>query len=206
MEYHPQASSNVGVGMNHTQHQSPNEAMTELDRKNAEDILIIAVSTLYEIKMYDYTVLNPVNFMMICMLEHSLQYYPESVRICSWLLKVYSKLGLASLITDLVEKFPFVNDLNQERLGAARFSVYADYGMNEALDELISQYKDFYRDKINENKNTIVHSFLTRDFEKIQPTMEKNDHLSKSGFQHAIGIGETIMSIGKFATQPAKLN
>ena len=200
MEYHPQASSNVGVGMNHTQHQSPNEAMTELDRKNAEDILIIAVSTLYEIKMYDYTVLNPVNFMMICMLEHSLQYYPESVRICSWLLKVYSKLGLASLITDLVEKFPFVNDLNQERLGAARFSVYADYGMNEALDELISQYKDFYRDKINENKNTIVHSFLTRDFEKIQPTMEKNDHLSKSGFQHAIGIGETIMSIGKFAT------
>ena len=192
--------------MNHTQHQSPNEAMTELDRKNAEDILIIAVSTLYEIKMYDYTVLNPVNFMMICMLEHSLQYYPESVRICSWLLKVYSKLGLASLITDLVEKFPFVNDLNQERLGAARFSVYADYGMNEALDELISQYKDFYRDKINENKNTIVHSFLTRDFEKIQPTMEKNDHLSKSGFQHAIGIGETIMSIGKFATQPAKLN
>ena len=70
-------------------------------------------------------------------------------------------------MTDLVEKFPYVNDLNTERLGAARFSVYSDFGMNDALDELISQYKDFYRDKINENKNTIVHSFLQRDFEKI---------------------------------------
>ena len=139
MEYHPQASSNVGVGLNHTQHQSPHEALTDLDRKNAEDVLIIAVSTLYEVKMYDFTVLNPINFMMICMLEHALQYYPESVRICSWLLKIYSKLGLASLVTDLVDKFPFVNDLNQERLGAARFSVYSDYGMNDALDELISQ-------------------------------------------------------------------
>ena len=113
--------------------------MTDLDRKNAEDVLIIAVSTLYEVKMYDFTVLNPINFMMICMLEHALQYYPESVRICSWLLKIYSKLGLASLVTDLVDKFPFVNDLNQERLGAARFSVYSDYGMNDALEELISQ-------------------------------------------------------------------
>ena len=144
--------------------------------------------------------------MMICMLEHALQYYPESVRICSWLLKIYSKLGLASLVTDLVDKFPFVNDLNSERLGAARFSVYSDYGMNDALDELISQQKDFYRDKINENKNLIVQSFLQRDFEKIQPTMEKNEHLSKSGFQHAIGIGETILAIGKYATVPAKLN
>ena len=134
--------------------------MTDLDRKNAEDVLIIAVSTLYEVKMYDFTVLNPINFMMICMLEHALQYYPESVRICSWLLKIYSKLGLASLVTDLVDKFPFVNDLNSERLGAARFSVYSDYGMNDALDELISQQKDFYRDKINENKNLIVQSFL----------------------------------------------
>ena len=171
MEYHPQASSNVGVGMNHTQHVSPNEAMTELDRKNAEDILIIAVETLYEVKLYDFTVLNPVNFMMICMLEHSLQYYPESVRVCSWLLKVYSKLGLASLVTDLVEKFPYINDLNFERLGASRFSVYADYGMNDSLEELIQEYKDFYRDKINDNKNTIVTAFLHRDFENIQPTM-----------------------------------
>ena len=186
MEYHPQASSNAGVGLNHTQHVSPAEAITELDRKNAEDILIIAVETLYEVKLYDFTVLNPINFMMICMLEHSLQYYPESVRICSWLLKIYSKLGLASLVTDLVEKFPYINDLNFERLGAARFSVYADFGMNEALEELIQEYKDFYRDKINENKNAIVTGFLERDFENIWSLMQDNEKKAGEGFHHTI--------------------
>jgi len=28
------------------------------------------------------------------------------------------------------------------------------------MDELIGDYKDFYRDKVNENKNKIVTSFL----------------------------------------------
>ena len=143
--------------------------------------------------------------MMICMLEHGLQYYPDSVRICSWLLTIYSKLGLASLVTDLVEKFPFIEDLNHERLGAARFSVYADYGMNESLEELIQEYKDFFADKINDNKNIIVTAFLHREFEKIQPTMVKNEVLSKSGFQHAIGLAQTCLSISKYATNPAKL-
>lgn len=44
--------------------------------KNAEDILIIALETIYEIKMYDWTMLNPINMIMITMLEHAAQYYP----------------------------------------------------------------------------------------------------------------------------------
>ena len=46
--------------------------MTELDENNAEDILIIAIETLYEVKLYDFNVLNPVNFQMIIMCEHGL--------------------------------------------------------------------------------------------------------------------------------------
>ena len=36
--------------------------MTELDENNSEDLLIIAIETLYEVKLYDFSVLNPVNF------------------------------------------------------------------------------------------------------------------------------------------------
>jgi len=36
--------------------------MSELDETNAEDLLIIAIETLYEVKMYDFTILNPINF------------------------------------------------------------------------------------------------------------------------------------------------
>lgn len=65
MEYHPQASSSVGIGVNHSHQQyniQVNETLTDLDRKNAEDMVIIAIECLYEIKIYDFTVFNPINF------------------------------------------------------------------------------------------------------------------------------------------------
>ena len=58
--------------------------LTELDKKNAEDILVIALETLYEIKLYDWTTLNPVNMILVTMLEHAVQYYPQSIRVRSW--------------------------------------------------------------------------------------------------------------------------
>jgi hypothetical protein len=69
--------------------------MTEIDILNSEDILIIACSTIMQIKVYDGTVLNPHNFSALCMLEHGLLYFPESLRIKSMLLKLYGKLGLS---------------------------------------------------------------------------------------------------------------
>ena len=45
--------------------------LTDLDKKNAEDILVIALETLYEIKMYDWTTLNPINMILCSMLEHA---------------------------------------------------------------------------------------------------------------------------------------
>ena len=80
MEYHPIAKTQAGWGANHTQHEyntsGINEPLTEMDSKNAEDMIIIALECLYEVKIYDFTVLNPVNFQMIAMAEFALQYFP----------------------------------------------------------------------------------------------------------------------------------
>ena len=65
--------------------------------------------------------------------------------------------------------------------------------MNAQLESLITEYKDFYREKIHENKNQIVTSFVTKDFEKIHPLIKKNEKLTSSGFQHAISIAYTIL-------------
>ena len=65
MEYHPLASSQTGIGQNHTQHQhniAINDILSETDRKNAEDMVIIALECLCEVKQYDMTTLNPINF------------------------------------------------------------------------------------------------------------------------------------------------
>ena len=93
---------------------------------------------MYEIKIYDFSVFNPINFQIITMCEFALQYYPESVPIHSWLIKIYSKLGCASLVTELSEKFPISDHLlNFERLGSYRFSVYTDFGLGQNLEDLI---------------------------------------------------------------------
>lgn len=42
------------------------------------------------------------------MLEHGLTYYPNSVAIHKWLIKLYSKLGYVSLVKNLTERFPTV--------------------------------------------------------------------------------------------------
>ena len=69
-------------------------------------MILIALECLYEVKMYDFTVFNPINFQMITMCEFALQYYPESIPIYAWLIKIYGKLGLTSLVTELCENIP----------------------------------------------------------------------------------------------------
>ena len=74
--------------------------------KNAEDTVLVAIECLYEVKIYDTTVFNPINFQIIAMCEFALQYFPDSLPLHTWLVKVYSKLGLASMVTEISEKFP----------------------------------------------------------------------------------------------------
>jgi hypothetical protein len=97
--------------------------MTELDENNAEDILIIAIETLYEVKIYDFNVLNPINFQMIIMCEHGLQYYPESVSIFAWLTKIYGKLGLIRAVNSLSDRFPTAPQALFEGLSLTRNAI-----------------------------------------------------------------------------------
>lgn len=103
MENHPSVLSTVGVALIHsTQYNTSLAAsrstLTSLDLLNAEELLLIAVLVMEEIKVYDSAVLHPYNFVMVAMLEHALQYYPDSMRIQSKLVKIYTKLGLPSLV------------------------------------------------------------------------------------------------------------
>ena len=54
--------------------------------------------------------------------------------------------------------------------------------MSDQLGSLISEFEDYYRDGVNANKNLIVRAFADRDFEAVNPLMEKNDKLQRSGF------------------------
>ena len=109
------------------------ESLTDLDKKNAEDMVLIAIECLYEVKMYDFSVLSPINLQIIAMCEYALPYFPDSIPLYAMLIKLYSKLGCASLVTNLCKNFPMPisgqMDINFERLGAYRYSVYSDFGL-----------------------------------------------------------------------------
>ena len=61
-------------------------------------------------------------------------------------------------------------------------SYYTDFGLQDHVEDLLSEYKDFFRDRINENKNAIVTSFIERDFDKIWPLVSDNEQKGKDGF------------------------
>jgi hypothetical protein len=90
---------------------------------------------------------------MLVILEHALAYFPTSDRIKSWLIKVYSKLGMVSIVRQLIGNFPYLDELNQQRLGACKYSLFTDFGYDQPLMDLVHQYQDFFKDKVNENKN-----------------------------------------------------
>ena len=69
-----------------------------------------------------------------------------------------------------------------EALGAIRFSLYTDYGFEPDLAELVENYTDYYRDKVNDNKNRIVKAFHNRDFDIIYPTLLANEKVINAPF------------------------
>ena len=65
MEFDPRVQLSTGVGANHTQHTHNTEIsehLSPLDLRHAEDMVIIACEVLYEVKKYDFSVFNPINF------------------------------------------------------------------------------------------------------------------------------------------------
>ena len=81
------------------------------------------------------------------MCEFALLYFPESVSLITWLIKLYAKLGCVSLVNKLTKRFPeeYVEE-NFERIGATRFSIYSDFGLHANLESLVQEYTDHYRD------------------------------------------------------------
>lgn len=70
--------------------------LTENDRSSLDDIIIVAAELLYEVNIFEWSVLNPINFMLISILELALTKNPNNNSIKVWLMKILGKLGLSS--------------------------------------------------------------------------------------------------------------
>ena len=98
------------------------EALSDHDRNNLDDLIIVASELLYDIKIYEWCVLNPVNFMMVSMLELAIQRSPTNTSLRIWLMRILGKMGLSSRFTGVATHVKGYADENFEKFGALKYS------------------------------------------------------------------------------------
>jgi hypothetical protein len=79
--------------------QNQGDELTDIDRVNLDDIIIVAIEILQEIKIYEQSVLSPINFIKISILEYALKRSPNNNNLRIWLMKIEDKMGLSSKFT-----------------------------------------------------------------------------------------------------------
>jgi hypothetical protein len=67
--------------------------ITQVDVNNFEDVVLIAYEILRETRKYDFSVLNPINFYLISMLEFARSKNPNNRNFSILLVKLYDKIG-----------------------------------------------------------------------------------------------------------------
>ena len=106
-----------------------------------DDLVVIAVELLNEIKLYDSSVLNPINYMMISLLEYAVQQTKNPRSFLAWLLKLYDKLGMTSKVDDISKLLlEHAQSEDYERIGCLKYSHYAEFGQLTELELLCKQY------------------------------------------------------------------
>ena len=105
-----------------------------LDLTNAEDLIIVACDILSENPIYERCILNPENFQLLVTLEHAKAYFPESVRIKTYMMKVYAKLGCSKRVLKIAKTIPLSPDTevylpkkDYEKLSAIKYSLSAKW-------------------------------------------------------------------------------
>ena len=103
--------------------------LTDLDLKNLDDMLIIGVEILHQAKLFDPSVLNPINYMMLTLLAYGLSKSPNHPTFLAWQTKIYSKLGCTSVVTELCGKLgkPEMGQAEYEKVGCIRYSNYTEF-------------------------------------------------------------------------------
>lgn len=162
-----------------------------MDKDNLDDIVIVAVELLNEIKVFDASVLNPINFIMLSVLEYALKKSNNNNTLRLWLMKVEAKLGLTSKFTGVASQVKFEEEgagLNENfvKFGASKFSHYLEFGTMKELDLTNQRYEKYFYDQQQSNKNSLVQGFKKRDFDGLNGYMQQGELLENSFFNTVV--------------------
>jgi len=175
--------------------------VTHIDKKNFEDIIVIAYIILKDSKLYDFTVLNPLNYYAIIMLEIARKNNPMNRDFNLILLKLYDKLGCSTKVSEILQTFHCKQE-DYEKLGYFKFSHLSEFGRAQGLESCCKQYKTFFDRTLTENKNRVISCFQNQEFDQISELLEKNESMQGSYFLSCTHLTMLFMSLFKYGNNP----
>lgn len=113
----------------------------------AEDLIVDAATTLTAIEVYHSSVLNPYNFVALCMLEHALPYSGDCcVRVQKLLIGLYTKLGLLDSALALEKAtYKSLDPASRERLKTHTLSLKENYASLASYSEQVSRLRSSFK-------------------------------------------------------------
>ena len=163
-------------------------------------MIVVAAELLYEVKIYEWCVLNPVNFMLVSMLELAIGRSPTNSTLRIWLMRILAKLGLSSRFTGISTNVKGLADQNFEKFGALKYSHYQAFGVERELDQTCGRYEKYYSEALAKNKNSLVSGFRNRDFQELNDLLAKNEHLEGSFFQTVVQMSRLHYEVSRNTT------
>ena len=94
-----------------------------------------------ESKYFDWTVMNPITFLALFILEHASKGNPSNQEFKVILLRTYAKLGCTSKVLELSESFKSTE--MKRILSKYLFSFYSTLGLDKQLEKHINMYTSF---------------------------------------------------------------
>ena len=193
-------------------------------------MIIVAAELLYEINIYEWSVLNPINYMLISMLElavsrsqartfessstatnpkdmdqmgRNMQNATNTLRI--WLMRILGKLGLSSRFTGVSTAVKGLVEENFEKFGALKYSHYQAFGTERELLATCERYEKYYSEALTKNKNALVSGFKERNFSNLNELLSKNEHLENAFFQQVVQMSKLHLEIVRTSTSPSTI-
>lgn len=151
--------------------------------------------------------------MQISLLEFGLTKSANNKTLLAWQVKIYSKLGMTSLVTELSQKIakPELGNgqgvgiqgspaaIEFEKVGSIRYSHYTEFMAERDLEVMCKQYKKHFESNNSDGKNKIVECFKRKDFDPIPEIMSQNTTSKQSFLSHCVDLSMVHQTLFKNA-------
>ena len=102
--------------------------------------------------MYEWTVLNPINFILVVILELGLKNSPKNNSIRYWLVTILSKLGVSGRMNAVASEISGLSSDDFINIGAKKYSHFMSFGVERELDTVCTRYDKYFFDTLTEKK------------------------------------------------------